>query len=328
MIFNISISCKGRALQLTNLICFFLSRNTKASGRKICCKGNTKASSTCTNSKSCCKAPQESGYSYKSLQFGFFRGQRIDSDSECVEIILIYTGLFRFEVITCIIRFASVAKLLTLTNSQNAAKLRRHIYVAGRAKSDNENGYYIVDAINDAIDTKRKISFRYTDFDVTKHRYIANDGEPYTVSPYTLIWDGDYYYMRGFCDERQEMRNFRLDRISEQPKILNQIAVMPPEGYTPADYSKHVFRMYDTDEPVSVQLHCHVSVMKYLIDKFGSDFETVVVDDEHFKATVSVCPSTTFYSWVFGFNGKIKVEGPQGVVEAYKEMLVNALNEM
>ena len=134
--------------------------------------------------------------------------------------------------------------------------------------------------------------------------------------------------MRGFCDERQEMRNFRLDRIAEQPKILNQITVMPPEGYSPADYSKHVFRMYDTDEPVSVQLYCHVSVMKYLIDKFGSDFETVVVDDEHFKATVSVCPSTTFYSWVFGFNGKIKVEGPQNVAEAYKEMLVNALSEM
>ena len=108
-----------------------------------------------------------------------------------------------------------IAKLLTLTNSQNASKLRRHIYVAGRAKSDNENGYYIVDAINDAIDTKRKISFRYTDFDVAKQRYIANGGKPYTVSPYTLIWDGDYYYMRGFCDERQEMRNFRLDRLGE-----------------------------------------------------------------------------------------------------------------
>ena len=86
--------------------------------------------------------------------------------------------------------------------------------------------------------------------------------------------------------------------------------------------------MYDTDEPVSVQLYCHVSVMKYLIDKFGSDFETVVVDDEHFKATVRVCTSTTFYSWMFGFNGKIKVEGPQHVAEAYKEMLVNALSEM
>lgn len=177
-----------------------------------------------------------------------------------------------------------IAKLLTLTNSQNAAKLRRHIYVAGRAKSDNENGYYIVDAINTAIDTKRKISFHYTDFDVKKQRYISNDGKPYTVSPYTLIWDGDYYYMRGFCDERQEMRNFRLDRIAEQPNILNHLAMMPPDGYDPADYSKHVFRMYDTDEPVSVQLHCHVSVMKYLIDNFGVDFKVEAIGNESFKA--------------------------------------------
>ena len=34
--------------------------------------------------------------------------------------------------------------------------------------------------------------------DIAKQRYITNDGKPYTVSPYTLIWDGDYYYMRGF----------------------------------------------------------------------------------------------------------------------------------
>ena len=219
-----------------------------------------------------------------------------------------------------------IAKLLTLTNSQNAAKLRRHICVTGRAKSDNENGYYIVDAINTAIDTKRKISFRYTDFDVAKQRYISNDGKPYTVSPYTLIWDGDYYYLRGFCDERQEMRNFRLDRIAEQPNILNQVTVMPPEKYNPADYSKHVFRMYDTDETIVVQLHCHVSVMKCLIDNFGVDFDVEVIDNEYFKATVSVCASVTFYRWVFGFNGKIKILRPQQIVDDYKEMLLNALN--
>lgn len=82
-----------------------------------------------------------------------------------------------------------ITKLLTLTNSQNAAKLRRYIYAAGRVKSENEHGYYIVDAINEAIDTKRKISFYYTDFDIAKQRYVTNGGNPYTVSPYTLIWD-------------------------------------------------------------------------------------------------------------------------------------------
>ena len=220
-----------------------------------------------------------------------------------------------------------ITKLLTLTTADNARKLRRHIYVENRVKPDNQNGYYVVDAINEAIDTRRKISFFYTDFDMNKQRCPTNGGRPYTVSPYTLIWDGDYYYMRGFCDERQEIRNFRVDRIYEQPKILNQIAVMPPDGYNPTEYSRHVFRMFDTDEPVDVQLLCHSAVMKYLIDNFGTDFESEVIDDDHFKATVNVCTSSTFYRWVFGFTGKIRILAPQNVLAEYKDMLRKALNE-
>ena len=220
-----------------------------------------------------------------------------------------------------------ITKLLTLTSAANAAKLRRHIYVAGRVKSDNEQGYYIVDALNEAIDTRRKIQFAYTDFDVNKNRYVTNDGTPYTVSPYTLEWDGDYYYLRGFCDERQAMRTFRIDHIAEQPKILNQIAVSPPEDYSPAQYSKCVFRMFDTDQPEEVQLQCHVSTMKYLIDNFGVDVKTEPIGEDSFRANVLVCASSTFYRWLFGFNGKIKILGPEAVKNAYREMLQKALYE-
>lgn len=79
-----------------------------------------------------------------------------------------------------------------------------------------------MDAINDAIDIRRKISFRYTNYDINKKRRVANGGIPYTVSPYTMMWDGDYYYLLGYCDERQAMRTFRLDRIERQPVILNE----------------------------------------------------------------------------------------------------------
>ena len=221
-----------------------------------------------------------------------------------------------------------ITKLLTLTSAANAAKLRRHIYVSGRAKSENEQGYYIVDAIHEAIDTRRKIRFIYTDYDVNKKRYATNGGSPYTVSPYTLEWDGDYYYLRGFCDERQAVRTFRIDRIAEQPKILNQIAVSSPEDYSPAQYSKCVFRMFDTDQPEEVQLLCHVSTMKHVIDHFGVDVETEPVDEERFRANILVCTSSTFYRWIFGFNGKMRILGPELVKTAYQEMLRKALEEL
>ena len=183
-------------------------------------------------------------------------------------------------------------------------------------------------AIHEAIDTRRKIRFIYTDYDVNKKRYATNGGSPYTVSPYTLEWDGDYYYLRGFCDERQAVRTFRIDRIAEQPKILNQIAVSLPEDYSPAQYSKCVFRMFDTDQPEEVQLLCHVSTMKHIIDHFGVDVKTEPVDKERFRANILVCTSSTFYRWIFGFNGKIRVLGPESVKTAYREMLRKALEEL
>lgn len=98
------------------------------------------------------------------------------------------------------------------------------------------------------------------------------------------MWDGDYYYLRGYCDERQAMRTFRLDRIEKQPDILRDPAVPKPENYSIAEYSKSVFRMYDTDEPQEVTLLCKTSTMKVLIDNFGLDVDTTPVDEDHFQA--------------------------------------------
>ena len=145
---------------------------------------------------------------------------------------------------------------------------------------------------------------KYTDYDVNKQRYTLEQG--YTLSPYDLIWDGDYYYVRGFCDERQAMRNFRVDRIKEVPALLNEAAVIKPVDYNLPDYDKAVFRMFDTDKPIEVELLCNVNMMKYLIDNFGADFESEVIDENAFKARIFVCTSTTFYRWVFGFKGSIK----------------------
>lgn len=246
---------------------------------------------------------------------------------EVSELKILIDALSSAKFITPNISRDLIAKLLTLTTEENAMMLRSHISVTDRVKSSNRTGYYSVDTINNAMNLQRKIRFQYTDFDINKKRYVANDGNPYTLSPYKLIWDGDYYYVRGFCDERQAMRTFRLDRIKSQPTILREVAVAPPANYNPEEYHKAVFRMYDTDEPKAVTLFCHVSAMKYLIDNFGQRFSSELVDEEHFRAVVHVCTSTTFYRWIFGFTGKIHIEGPEETVEEYRDLIRNAARE-
>ena len=48
---------------------------------------------------------------------------------------------------------------------------------------------------------------------------------------------------------------------------------------------------------------------------------------EFFTARVTVCTSPTFFRWVFGFGGKIRITGPEDVSEQYRGMLLRALGE-
>ena len=83
--------------------------------------------------------------------------------------------------------------------------------------------------------------------------------------------------------------------------------------------------MYATEELVTVTLLCGVQMMKAVIDKFGVDVLTELVDESHFQATVTVCPSPTFYRWVFGWGSLVEIEGPEEVREKYREMLEKGL---
>lgn len=247
---------------------------------------------------------------------------------ELVELKVLVDAIAATKFITSKKSNELINKIMSLTSIENAQKLRRNVQVEGRVKTDNQCGYYIVDSINEAIDSGRKISFCYTDYDVHKKRRVVNDGKRYTVSPYTLIWDGDYYYFRGFCDERKALRTFRLDRIDRVPEILPDPAVPKPDDYNVAEYRKSVFRMYDTDKPTQVELLCHVSKMKAVIDNFGMDTDTEAVDESYFRARVTVCTSPTFYRWVLGFEGDIKILGPQNVLNEYRNMLTQALESL
>lgn len=218
-------------------------------------------------------------------------------------------------------------KLLNLTSEHGAVKLRRNLQAEGRVRSDNEKGYYIVDAINEAINLGVKITFQYTEYSPKKQRMLTHDGEWYVVSPYALIWDGDYYYCVAYSEKRDKIQNFRLDRIAEQPEILKDKPAKPkPKRLKLADYSKSVFRMYDTDEAVDVELLCENHLMKWVIDQFGPKVKTRVMDSEHFRVKAKVYASPTFYRWVFGWGGAMQITKPQKVVDAYRAMLEKAID--
>ena len=111
----------------------------------------------------------------------------------------------------------------------------------------------------------------------------------------------------------------------KKPDILRRKAQSTPEGFDIARYTREVFRMYDNEEPKEVTLLCCNEVMKGVLDKFGMDIVVKRAKKGHFRTKVQVCTSPTFYSWVFQWEGKIRIEGPEDVVTEYREMVLKAL---
>ena len=61
------------------------------------------------------------------------------------------------------------------------------------------------------------------------------------------------------------------------------------------------------------------------VDRFGTGFKVTAVDKNHFRAAVDVAVSHVFYSWVFGFCGKVKIAAPKEVKNGYLEMVKKAM---
>lgn len=127
--------------------------------------------------------------------------------------------------------------------------------VDGRGKLENKQIFYIIDTINEAINRHKKIRFRKIEYNVKKERVLHHGGEKYTFSPYSLVWDGDNYYVVGYSDKYENIGSHRVDRIAEQPEILDEPAVPPKAGFSVEKYVKTTFRMYNAPRK-EVELLC------------------------------------------------------------------------
>jgi len=217
-----------------------------------------------------------------------------------------------------------VEKLTKLASQKDAEKLCRNVCVDGRIKTENGRTYLIIDAINDAINAGKKISFQMVEYDIKRQLKLHNDGERYIFSPYSLVWDGDNYYIVGYSEKHKNIGCHRIDRIFRRPDILEDAIVQPPEDFDINQYVNTMFRMYSSPR-MDVDLICDNSVINSIIDKFGPDIRIYAYDMQNFRIICNVAVSHVFYSWVFGFGGKVRIKGPDKINQEYRNMVENAI---
>ena len=217
-----------------------------------------------------------------------------------------------------------IEKITKLTNEQNRGALTARVFTSERIKTSNHSVIMSIDRIFKAMGEGVKIRFHYWNYNQRKEHILRNNGDWLEASPYALLWDDDRYYLAAYSDYRGKVVTYRVDRMCDVEET-NEKAVKD-DGFNPSEYARSAFRMIDDDmEETVVTLVCDNTFMQNVVDRFGEGVETEVVDEDTFKAFVPVHPSRTFFSWIVGFYGGIRITGPWEVKMLYEEMLRSIL---
>lgn len=216
-----------------------------------------------------------------------------------------------------------IKKLESLTSYHNAKKLRRQVYISQSVKSINETIYYNIDTLHEAINNKKKVAFKYFEYNLDKERVLKNNGEDYIASPYSLTICDENYYLISHCQRHENFSNFRVDKM-ENIRILNEDITdyksFTDEKFELSDYSKKLFSMFSGDIK-EVKILCENSLVNAVIDRFGRGVLIRKENDTHFVATLKISQSPTFFAWVFTFGDKMKILSPPDTVKKFKDTI-------
>jgi predicted DNA-binding transcriptional regulator YafY len=216
-------------------------------------------------------------------------------------------------------------KLEREVSKNDAIALHRQVVVSERSKAVNENIYYSVDVIYEAIAKNTRVRYQYFEWNVKKEMQLRRDGAYYEVSPWLLTWDNENYYLVAYDEDAEKMKYFRVDKMlhierTDKPRLGKEAF----EDLDVAAFSKRTFGMFAGEER-TVQLRIDNSLINVIVDRFGANAALRPLDEEHALARVKAEVSPQFFGWLAGLSDRVKIHGPQDVAEAYKDYLSKIL---
>ncbi len=254
---------------------------------------------------------------------GYFVASR---DFELPELKLLVDAVSASRFITQKKSEELIAKIEKLSSVHTAGELNRQVHINERVKAGNETIFYNVDAIHKAIHDDRMIAFTYTQWNKKGELEPKHGGEKYEVSPWTLVWFDENYYLVAYQKKEKKVKYFRVDKMRDI-----EISTYKREGksnfndFDLGRFTKKTFGMFD-GEDVRVKLTCKDELAGVILDRFGSDIHIKNEKNNHFSTSVPVAVSSQFFGWIAGLGDGVVIAGPTKVVNEYKAYLKRLLD--
>ncbi len=216
-----------------------------------------------------------------------------------------------------------LTKIESFVSEKQAKVLHSQVYVDNRPKCKNEEIFYTISLLDEAITKGVKVTFTYTRRKITEEFKTATEDKTFTVSPYALIWSDDHYYVVCNNEKYDNLMHLRIDRIKHLSPTKNKARHFSEvseyrNSFDSADYASKLFNMY-SGEQKPVELICRNDLLETMLDRFGERVKVQKVDSDHFLLRTNAAVSEGLAAWVLQFGGRVTVKMPNELINSVKQ---------
>ena len=163
-----------------------------------------------------------------------------------------------------------------------------------------------IEHIKTAIDQRKLISFRY----------FSPTGESIRkIEPYHIIFQWSSWYVWGYCTEREDLRLFKLTRMTE--------LTVTDEVYEKRNIPKYVCdKLRHTRGEITVKVRFDKSIKWRIIDEFGAD-KLKYNENGDIIMDFTWSDKQTFFGYILGFADKAEILEPNEYREEFSGILKN-----
>ena len=218
-------------------------------------------------------------------------------------------------------------------SSENFSSRMKHISSLPVDKTVNKSLFLNIEIIDEAISKKKKITFKYLEYDTDKKMHIKKreDGSEriYLISPYQMVAREGKYYLICNYDKYDDISNYRLDRITdiniinEPIKPFKSLKWSNKAGLNLSDYMKKHPYMYSSDD-AQVSFRITLPMIGDVIDMFGTDVR--FSDKDETGVTVSTTTNErAMEQFALNFAPDVIILRPERLRKKVVEHLKNAV---
>lgn len=218
-----------------------------------------------------------------------------------------------------------IKKIEGLSNESFKSRVK-HIQNLPDNMPRNNQIFYTLEILDEAITKGRKVAFTYNEYGTDKKLHPRRQ-EPYLINPYQMVAVNDKYYLICNVDKYDNLANFRVDRITDI-KILNDRVKAKKEvkglenGLNlPKHMAEHIY-MFSGDS-IRVLFRTKKYLLSEIFDWFGKD--VTFLDETEDEVTCSVYVNEkAMRKWALQYALHVRVLSPQSMVDGVRADLEKA----